>query len=293
LAEIIQVLSNIFTLVFVVGSMLALGLSLTMRQITDPLRNESLVVRVLLANFVLVPLVAYLINLVIPMDEPLSIGLILLATAAGAPFLPKLVQMAKGNVAAGVGLMVLLMVTTVIYVPIVLPLLLPGVSVNPLDIASSLVVLMLIPLGIGLFIKARYPETAANLQPTFGQAANFGLMGLVVTMLLLNWRTVLGTIGSGAILAALIFVVLSFVIGYLLAPDAATRSTLSLGTAQRNIAAAMVVAGDNFSDPNVLIMVLVGAIFMMVLLLPTAGEMGKRMQVAAPGPTPASASAPE
>jgi predicted Na+-dependent transporter len=283
MSEIVQVLSNIFTLVFVVGSMLALGLSLTMQQIADPLRNVSLVVRVLLANFVLVPLVAYLINLVIPMSEPLSIGLILLATAAGAPFLPKLVQLARGDVATGVGLMVLLMVSTIIYVPIVLPLLLPGVSVNPLDIASSLVVLMLIPLGIGLLIKARYPETAANLQVTFGQAANFALMGLFATMLLLNWRTILGTIGSGAILAALIFVVLSFVIGYFLAPTA-TRSTLGLGTAQRNIAAAMVIAGDNFTDPNVLIMVLVGAILMMALLMPGAGELSKR-QAGAAAPT--------
>ncbi len=172
MAEIIEVLSNIFTLVFVVGSMLALGLSLTMKQITDSLRDMGLVLRVLLANFVLVPLVAYIINLAVPMDEPLSIDLILLATAAGAPFLPKLVKMAKGNVATGVGLMVLLMVSIVIYVPIVLPLLLPGVSVNPVDIASSLVVLMFIPLGIGLLIKARYPDTAADLQPTFAQAAN-------------------------------------------------------------------------------------------------------------------------
>jgi BASS family bile acid:Na+ symporter len=276
MSEIIAVLSNIFTLVFVLGSMLALGLSLTVQQITNPLRNVNLVVRLLLANFILVPLVAYLINLVIPMEEPFSIGLTLLATAAGAPFLPKLVQMAKGEVATGVGLMVLLMVSTVIYLPLVLPLLLSGVTVNPVDIASSLVVLMLIPLGIGLFIKSRYPDTAAGLQPTFAQAANFGLMGLIVTMLLLNWRTILGTIGSGAILAALIFVFLSFVIGYFLASSAATRSMLGLGTAQRNVAAAMVVATDNFADPNVLIMVLVGAILMMALLMPAAGELGKR-----------------
>jgi hypothetical protein len=43
------------------------------------------------------------------------IGLILLATAAGAPFLPKLAEVAKGNIAFGVGLMVLLMVVTIIY----------------------------------------------------------------------------------------------------------------------------------------------------------------------------------
>lgn len=275
--EILQVLSNVFTLIFVVGSMLALGLSLTIKQISDPLRNGGLVGRALLANFVLVPLLAYLLRLLIPMDASYGTGLIVLATAAGAPFLPKLVQLAKGDVAFGVGLMILLMVVTVAYVPLVLPLLLPGVSVNPLDIASSLVVLMLIPLGIGLFVKARYTATAADLQPGFAQAANVGLLGVIATMLLLNWRTLLSTIGTGALFAALIFVVLSFVIGYFLAPSAATRSVIGLGTAQRNVAAALVVTTGNFAnDPNVLVMVLVGAVLMMALLLPGAGELGRR-----------------
>ena len=44
----------------------------------------------------------------------------------------------------------------------------------------------------------------------------------------------------------------------------------------------MVVAGDNFSNPNVLIMVLVEAIVMMVILLPVAGEFGKRQTGATP-----------
>lgn len=71
------------------------------------------------------------ITLVIPLDEPIRIGLILLATAAGAPFLPKLAEVAKGSTAFSMGLMVLLMVVTIIYLPIVLPLLLGGVQVNP------------------------------------------------------------------------------------------------------------------------------------------------------------------
>jgi BASS family bile acid:Na+ symporter len=75
--------------------------------------------------------------------------LILLATAAGAPFLPKLAEVAKGNIAFSVGLMVLLMIVTIIYLPIVLPLLLGGVDVNPWDIAKSLIVMMLIPLVVG------------------------------------------------------------------------------------------------------------------------------------------------
>ena len=72
--------------------------------------------------------------------------------------------MAKGNTAFSVGLMVLLMVVTIIYLPLVLPLLLGSVEVNPVDIAQSLIFMMLIPLAIGLFIKARYEEAATKMR---------------------------------------------------------------------------------------------------------------------------------
>ena len=89
------------------------------------------------------------------LDEPLGVGLLLLGTAAGAPFLPKLAQTGKGGSSVrGGGLMVLLMVITVGYLPLVLPLFLPGVSVNPAKIARSLFLLMLLPLAGALAVKA-------------------------------------------------------------------------------------------------------------------------------------------
>ena len=117
LIEFFETIAKISGLLFVVTSMLAMGLNLTMTQIVQPLKNIRLVVLALLANFVLVPLLAYLILMVIPLEQSLRVGLIVLSTAAGAPFLPKLVVGAKGNVAFGVGLMVLLMVVTIIYMP--------------------------------------------------------------------------------------------------------------------------------------------------------------------------------
>lgn len=275
MSGIVQTLANLCVLTFVVSSMLAMGLNLTAAQILAPLRDFGLVLRALAANFVLVPVVALLIRLVIPMDEALGIGLILLATAAGAPFLPKLAQAARDSAALSVGLMVLLMVTTVAYVPLVLPLLLPGVEVNPLEIARSLVLLMLLPLGVGLLLKARYEVLAASLQPAMTQASSISLLGVFVLMLALNFRTVIGTIGSGAIIAALLLIALSFVAGYVLG-GSASGSVVGLGTAQRNVSAAMVVASSNFTDPDVLVMIIVGALLMLLILMPLAGELGRR-----------------
>jgi predicted Na+-dependent transporter len=181
--QMTQLIANIGILTFVVASMAALGLSLSVGQIVQLLRNGRLVAMALLANFVLTPALAFAIKAVIPMEEGYAIGLILLATAAGAPFLPKLVQVAKGAVVSSVGVMVLLMIATVVYMPLVLPLLLPGVAINPLDIASSLVVLMLIPLAIGLFIKSRYGTLAESLQPSLAQISNMGLtLGFVALL---------------------------------------------------------------------------------------------------------------
>jgi BASS family bile acid:Na+ symporter len=278
LLQISQVIANVGILTFVVASMAALGLSLSVSQIVQPLRNGRLVAMALLANFVLTPALAFAIKAVIPMDESYATGLILLATAAGAPFLPKLVQVAKSAVALSVGVMVLLMVVTIIYVPLVLPLLLPGVAVNPLDIAWSLVVLMLFPLAIGLFIKSRYGTVADSLQPPLAQISNVGLMLGFVALLALSWRSLLSTMGSGAILATALLIAGAFLIGWLLAGKERTvRPVLGLGTAQRNISAALVVAGGNFDDPKVLVMCMVGALLMLVGLMITAGEMGKRI----------------
>jgi BASS family bile acid:Na+ symporter len=204
--------------------------------------------------------------------------LILLATAAGAPFLPKLAEVAKGNVAFSVGLMVLQMVVTIIYLPIVLPLLLGGVEVNPWDIAQSLIVMMLIPLAIGLFINWRYEDTAAKIQPTFGQASNIAFLVLVVLGLVLNFKDMIGLVGSFGILAGIIFIVISLVIGYLLGgSDSGIKSVMSLGAGQRNISAALVVAGQNFGM-DVITYLMVIAVVGLVILMPAAGEFGKRSQ---------------
>jgi len=265
-------------LVFVISSMLSMGLSLTTKQIIEPLKNARLVILALAVNFILVPVVAVVLTLLFPLEEPLRIGLILLSTAAGAPFLPKLVEMAKGNTAFSVGLMVLLMVVTIIFLPLVLPLLLGDVEVNPWDIAQSLIFMMLIPLAIGLFIKARYDDAAAKMQPTFGQASNIAILALLVLGLVLNFKDMIALVGSWGILAGIIYVVFALVIGYFLGgSDPGIKNVMGLGTAQRNLSAALVVAAQNF-DTNVITYIMVFSVIGFVILMPAAGELGKRVK---------------
>ena len=282
LNEFFSAIAGISGLLFVVTSMLAMSLSLSAQQMTQPLKNARLVITALLANFVLVPLLAYIIIKVIPLEEPLQIGVILMATAAGAPFIPKLVQGAKGNVAYAVGLMFLIMVVTIFYLPFVLPLLLPGVEINPWDIAKSLIVTMLVPLVIGMLIKSHSPDVADHWAPVMNKISSLSILILLVVGLGLNISNIIGFIGTRGIGAMLLLIVGALAIGMLLGGrDPGIRSAMGLSTANRNGAAALLVATQNFSGTDTLPFVLVGVVLMLLILLPVAKRMGARSEAPA------------
>jgi len=279
--EILNTLYDLMGLVFVLGTIVSMGLSLTMTQITGPLRNGRFVIMALLANFVVTPIAAYILIQVFSLDDSLATGLLLVSLAAGAPGLPKMAEFAKLDTAAATGLMVLLVVVTIVVMPIAVPLVVTGVSVTFWDIASGLVFLILVPLAVSLFARARYPEAAASALPHFTQASNLSLLILMVLMVVLNFQNVIDLLGSGGLLASLILVIASAAGGFLLGRLGGSNEWVqALGSGQRNIAAAMVVATINFGNDEI-VMVVVFSLITLVVMTPLALELGKRNAAAA------------
>ena len=270
-------LAKLSVFVFTLSTMFGSGLGLAWRELARPLRSVSWIVRALLASFVLAPLLAWGIAFLFRLEAPLAAGLLILGATAGAPVLPKLAQIAKADVASAVGLMVLLMVVTIGLSPLLLPGMLPGVQIDPWGIARPQILWMLIPLTIGLFVRARYPEAAAELELLMNQVSTFSIAMVMVLLLLLTYEDLWAAIGTGAFLAAGLFIILTFFCGFLLAGrDPGQRVVLGIATGQRNISAAMLIASLNFQDPKVLVMVLIASLMMLVLGLAAAGELGRR-----------------
>jgi predicted Na+-dependent transporter len=267
--EALQLIAKLSVLVFVVTSMVTVGLSLKPREVLAALRKVRLVLLALAANFLLAPLVAYLLTVVIPLHPSHAVGLLLLGGAAGAPFLPKLAELARGDLAFSVTLMILLMVASCLFLPLALPLLIPGLKAGVWSIAQPLVVQMIGPLAVGLLVKSRFERFAVWLKPLLGKVCNVSLIVLTILLIGLNVETLLGTIGSGAPLASALFVAFTFLGGYFLGgPDSGTRRVLGLGTGQRNIAAALLIATSSFPDePAVVTVLLVETIIGLILLM--------------------------
>lgn len=262
-----SLLNKLAFLLLILSMLLDTGLSLTVQQLWEPLRNVRLILLSLLANFILVPLFVHLLLLVFPLSHPVKTGFTIMALAAGPPVLPKLAQLVNGNIAFSAGLMMLMMGITAIYMPIALPMLLQGVQVSPWDIIKPLLSLMLIPLAIGLLIKARHEALAATLQPIIRQISGKALILGLATSLVIQFDSLVNLVKTGAIVAIAGFIVVSFALGYLLGgPNIDTRRTLAVGTAQRNIAAALLVAGTNFDDPAVVSVIVVTSLSLFVII---------------------------
>ena len=269
--------SSVAVVVFVVSSTLGVGLSLTVGQILAPLKNARLLVLSLAANFVLAPLVALGLWRLLGLDEPLGIGLLLCGLAAGAPFLIKLAEFAKADLAFAVGLMVLLMVVTVGYLPLALPFFLEGITVNPVNIARSLIMLMLIPLAVGLLVRALRPGTADRIRPTVGWISNISMILVVVLTLAGHFKSVLSVFGTFGVLAAIVYTVVCVGIGWLLGgPATSTRGCWHWGRRSETPPPHSWSPDRTSDDAKVIVMITVVLIVDFLMLLPFARMLARR-----------------
>lgn len=281
--DIVTALTEVVIALFAVSSMLSVGLANRLMAVIRPLRWIQMVARILVANFVLVPAVVLLLTWLIPIATPLRYGLILVSLGAGAPFFIKLSSTAGASLRLTASMLLLLLPTTIIVMPLAVPLLLPGAEASPLAIATPLVLTMLLPLAVGLVVREQRPDLARRLQPVMSKIATVSLLALVIGTVAANLDAIV-RVGWRAALVALLTVLFAFTVGYLLGGlDPDNREVVGLGTGQRNIAAATVVASQSIGLPETVVMVVVTSLIGLAVLFPIARILWQREYARHPG----------
>ena len=199
----------------------------------------------LIANFIVVPLFAFALVSLVPVSEGVRAGILLLALCGGAPFIPTIVETAKGYVAGAIGLMLLLLIVTIFYMPVVAPFIFSGTSVSSWDIAKSLMFSMLIPLAVAIFVKTYFLEIAARIQPVSAKITNIFILILIVMVVVLYTDLIISNVSVLPVI--LLFFFGSMAIGYFTGGrNREVRFLLLVGTGLRNPPVAMLVASQNF-----------------------------------------------
>ncbi|HEY1123302.1 MAG TPA: hypothetical protein VGE67_16935 [Haloferula sp.] len=258
---IVHLAEKISFLAFLTGSMGATGLALVPRELAAPMRDGRFVALALGLNFLLAPALAWLLTGLLDLDRSFANGLLLIGGAAGAPFLPKLLEIARGDIARGVAMMALLTAGTLAFLPLALPRMIPGSNAKPWEIAIPMLLWMVVPLVAGMIVKRHRPALADRMAVPLSKAGTLFLLIFFSLLLAEHARSLLSLFGSRAVLAAALHAALLFIAGWWLGgPRVETRSVLGLGTATRNFGAALVPATTSLRDPQVVLMLVASAI---------------------------------
>jgi bile acid:Na+ symporter, BASS family len=276
---------------FILTSMLFIGLGHTYRDILAPFKNVKLVLFALLVNIILIPVAGYLIATALALSGALLIGFLLMTSAPGASYAPRIAEIAEGDVPFSTGLMFLLSTVALISTPITILLLLPagtGVSVWP--VIRTLLLLMFLPMIIGLFIRSRYSSVAEKMMGPVVWTSY--IMILVVMIMALATKlfspdpvggltSLFGTWGIAAIVLA---VGISVFLGYLFGgPTEGTRRSLATGSANRNTGMALLFAASISSELNEILAVLVAYIIIQILITGILAARWRKKTAAASG----------
>jgi len=252
---------NITVVVFTVSGLMAGGLECDLKVALKWLRSPKLLVPCLLWSWVAGPALAWLLIRVLPLSEGHAAGLMLCSLAPIAPFLPLAAMKARGDMTFSGAYVLLGTVLTVVLMPLMAPFLIKGLTLSTWPLAKPLIILVLIPLLIGVAIRAYTPQVAAKMFPWVKKTSGVWLLLCLATTLWIYGKQMLSTIGSFAPGAWVVFMVVMAVVPYLVGFGLKQnqRSVMALGQSSRNISAGFVAFFGITNAPD--------GMFLMVLLV--------------------------
>jgi bile acid:Na+ symporter, BASS family len=289
--QTLEIVLKVTLVIFMVGNLFDMGLRLKLEAAIGGLRDRRFVALSLLWGFVLLPACALLLTRIIPLADPYIIGFILLAMTPCAPFLPPMVERARGDVGYTAAFMLLCSVFTVVYMPLAVPLLVKGFTANPWTIAKPLLLFLLIPLALGMFLQHRSGALAARLHPSVKKVTGIDTLLMLLLCVVVYGKEFLELVGSHAIGVQLLFFSLATIAPYLLGFGLGhgQKSVLSLGMATRNLGAAFApLFSAHDVDQRAIVMVAFGVIMQAGFSFAMATWLGRH---SGPSPAPTAVSA--
>ena len=161
--------------------MASFGLKTRAGEVLAALRDTSLILRGVLAVNVVVPAVAVVACLLLPIDHSVRIGIVIMAISPLAPVLPAKMSCGEFDTSRAVGLYVALILVAVVLVPLTVALLSAifpaNASLEVTALAKLVGLTVLLPILVGLAIGTWAPGLA---RPVGRVTAILGFGGIVV-----------------------------------------------------------------------------------------------------------------
>jgi bile acid:Na+ symporter, BASS family len=229
------------------------GLQATREDLLYLLRRPGVLVRSLVAMFLVMPVFAILMTRFVSFDRAVVIALIALSISPVPPILPGKVTKSGGHPPYGLGLMVTAASFSIVYIPLAVYLI--GkyfnrpFAIGPGAVAELIVISILVPLAAGILFRKVAPTIAGRIAGPLGRIAGIVLLAGVLCLLAFSLPGIWALVGNGTIVAIVAFVIVGLAVGHFFGrPGSEQQVTLALSTASRHPALALAIAGVNIPE---------------------------------------------
>jgi BASS family bile acid:Na+ symporter len=284
---IMDALTRALFYVFLVGSMLGIGLKAGKTEILGVVRDKGWLLRIFAANFLLIPALGVLVARLLPIKPENALALILLACAPGGMSALQFLAKSKDKMAlayAG-GTAVLLSFFSIILSPVLIAAALPKGLTLAIPYGKAILflsVFMLLPLVLGVLIRGTAEAAARKLAGPLSWIATLSFFGVLFKMLALT-KEAKAAVGKTGIVGIILFILVSMLIGWILGgPRRETRPVLATASSMRNVALGLAIAVRSFPESGAITPLVAFAAIMvpsnMLFMLATkaAGKMAAK-----------------
>ena len=195
--------------------MFGMGMTLKLADFKVVFTKPKAVIVGILSQFVIMPVLAFLLTSVFQLPAELAVGVILVGSCPGGTSSNVMTYLAKGDVALSVGMTA----CTTIMAPIVTPLLVllfagQTVDVDVLEMFLSIVQVVLVPIAAGFLINYFFEKVAAACASVLPLVSVVGISLIIMAVVAANQAKLL-TVGPLIILVVMLHNVLGYALGYL------------------------------------------------------------------------------
>ena len=231
--------------------MFGIGLSLTLANFKRLGKRPAMVFIGLLGQLLLMPALAFLLAWILQLPEPIAIGMLLLAACPGGTMSNVMSQLLRADLALSVSLTALSTIGCILTTPVILHLAIEGFGhttapvVNVAHITLGILIIALVPVGLGMLFNAFLPKPAQKLEPNFQRFSLLFLCVLVVGMVVKEWDLLMQTgilLLCSALLLSFATSALGWLSGAACRADSPVTRTLCIEIGVQNAALAMVIA---------------------------------------------------
>jgi BASS family bile acid:Na+ symporter len=230
----------------------AVALDLTWDQFRRVLRAPRAPLIGLVAQFLILPAVAFGVGLLMADTPSIALGLLLVTCCPAGALSNYLTGVARGSVATSVSMTAISTLFSIVVTPALFAfwaamnphtrVILETIAIDPGRVIMVLLIMLVVPVAAGMVLRARQPHRADRIRPWSRRIAG-AVFAVVVAILLLGNVAVLGAFAGSALPPVLLTFSVAVGLGWGLARVsglvAADRRAVTLEVAFQNVALAV------------------------------------------------------